>query len=74
MPHCGARGRISYDGGKTWSDEIVLCMADNSGIGDLGYPSTVELSNGTLVTAYYQRVGTDSYPSLLYTTWKLVEK
>jgi hypothetical protein len=56
LPPTGSRAMISYDGGKTWSDEITLCLADNSGIGDLGYPSTVELSDGTLITAYYQRV------------------
>ena len=70
----GSRARLSYDGGKTWSDEIILCIADNDANGDLGYPSTVELSDGTLVTAYYQRVGNDLYGSFLYTKWKLVEK
>lgn len=74
LPPTGSRAMISYDGGKTWSDEITLCLADNSGIGDLGYPSTVELSDGTLITAYYQRVENDSFPSFLYTRWKLVER
>lgn len=69
----GSRARLSYDGGKTWSEEIVLCVADNENNGDLGYPSTVELEDGTLVTAYYQRVGNDLFASFLYTRWKLVD-
>ncbi len=68
----GSRARFSYDGGKTWSKEVTLCIADNSAVGDLGYPSTVELEDGTLVTAYYQRHGNDAFPSFLFTKWELV--
>ncbi len=67
----GTRARLSYDGGKTWGREIVLAVSDDHTYGDLGYPSTVELADGTLVTAYYQTVGKDEYRSFLYTTWKL---
>lgn len=67
----GARGRVSYDGGKTWDEEIVISTAPINT--DLGYPSTVELSDGTLITAYYQPVAGERVPSFLYTRWKLVE-
>ncbi len=69
----GSRARLSYDGGKTWSEEITLCVSATPNNGDLGYPSTVELDDGTLITAYYQRVGSDSNASFLFTRWKLVE-
>ena len=71
---CGTRYRLSYDGGKTWTEETILCESDTPKNGDLGYPSTVELDDGTLITAYYQAFRDDSYCSFLYTKWKLEEK
>lgn len=53
MRDIGAIGvRISDDEGRTWSPTAVLLTL---GQGDLGYPSTVQLADGTLVTAYYYR-------------------
>ena len=43
--------RISEDEGRTWSVARPLVTAP--GPMDCGYPSTVELGDGTLVTAYY---------------------
>ncbi len=68
---CGVRARLSYDNGVTWSHEIILEIADQKSNSDLGYPSTVELEDGTLMTAYYQAYKNDSYCSVLYTKWKL---
>ena len=73
-PTCSIRYRLSYDGGKTWSSEELLTPAHNPNNNDMGYPSTVELEDGTLLTAYYQTYRTDGYCSFLYTTWKLVEQ
>lgn len=66
----GIRARVSYDGGQTWDEEILL---SESFTPDLGYPSTVELDDGTLITAYYQPAEGDTVPNLLCTKWKLVE-
>ena len=60
---------ISWDGGNTWSDEIVI--SPESPDWDLGYPSSVELSDGSILTVYYQKYGEDSYNSILYTKWQL---
>ncbi len=69
----GVRARISYDGGKTWDKtEFILEISDTPNNSDLGYPSSVQLADGSILTAYYQRSGKDSYCSVLYTTWKLV--
>jgi len=62
------RARISWDNGKTFGEEITLSTAESS---DLGYPSTVELSDGSLLTVYYQRFPGDSYCSILSTRWNL---
>ncbi|MGA2257110.1 MAG: sialidase family protein [Thermoguttaceae bacterium] len=51
-PPYGNEARLSKDQGRTWSEPLVI-----SGDGmtwDLGYPSTVELANGTLLTAWYE--------------------
>ncbi|MBO5286468.1 MAG: exo-alpha-sialidase [Clostridia bacterium] len=44
---------VSFDDGKTWSEPKVISKISESG--DLGYPSSVELNDGSIFTAYYQR-------------------
>ena len=70
----GARAKLSYDGGKTWGEEIRISVSDQPRNNDLGYASTTQLPDGTLLTSYYQAYKQDKYPSLLYTRWRLVEK
>lgn len=65
----GERARISYDQGRTWGQEIVI--SEESPDWDLGYPSSVELSDGSLLTVYYQKFPGDTYNSILSTHWKL---
>jgi hypothetical protein len=48
----GNQARISSDQGRTWSEPLTI-SADGEG-GDLGYPSTVELADGTLLTVWYE--------------------
>ncbi len=67
----GMRAKVSYDNGLTWDKEYVL---DERFQGwDMGYPSTVELSDGSLLTVYYQRVEGDDYCSILYTKWRVAD-
>ena len=71
----GERALVSYDNGKTWEDDVII--DDRSPNDDLGYPASVELADGSILTVYYQRyyhedIGTyDEKPSILYTRWKL---
>lgn len=65
---CGERAVVSLDEGATWSEEIVLHSAPNW---DIGYPSTVELRDGSLLTVYYQQYGEEAFPSLCQTVWRL---
>ena len=68
----GQRALISYDGGETFTREIEL--RGDATRGDLGYPSTVELDDGSLITVYYQSAkNEDPFRSLLYTKWRLNE-
>ena len=48
----GVDGKISLDRGENWLD-THLVYADNLTSTDIGYPSTMRLSDGTLVTVYY---------------------
>lgn len=66
----GERAVISTDGGRTFGKEITL---RNGKCDDLGYPSTVELDDGSLLTVYYQYEEQDDYASILYTKWNLNE-
>lgn len=62
----GCATRVSRDAGATWSEHEVLLAGD--GIGqDIGYPSTVQLDDGTLVTAMYFAHG--SAPSEGHASW-----
>ena len=69
---CGERARISWDGGKTWGEEIVI--SEEAPTWDLGYPSSVELSDGSILTVYYQRYPGDDFTSVLQTKWELPAK
>lgn len=60
---------VSYDGGMTWEEEHAIDV--NTDNGDLGYPATVELDDGSLITVYYQIYPGDKKTSLLYTKWSL---
>ena len=64
----GERAIVSYDLGKSWDEEYIL---DESYSGDLGYPSTVELDDGSLISVYYQKYEDDKKCSILYTKWRL---
>jgi hypothetical protein len=68
----GQRARISRDAGKTWTADLVL--RDDGPDSDLGYPSSVELGDGTVLTVYYQKLdSTRDKCSLLWTRWRLPE-
>ena len=62
---------VSFDAGRTWEEDYVLHNAKNEKDGDLGYPSTVELADGSLMTVYYQKYEDDKKCSMLYTKWRL---
>lgn len=58
---------FSNDNGKTWSDETIIYNANESD--DLGYPSTVELPDGSLITAFYTRENDDVPAIIMQQKW-----
>lgn len=55
----GNHVRVSEDNGQTWSEPIVL---SNDGTGDIGYPSTVEMPGGEMLTLWYESKYSGSIP------------
>lgn len=66
----GERACISRDEGKTWdvANEVVL---NNAASRDLGYPSSVQLKDGSILTVYYQAEKFGQPTSLFSTHWRL---
>ena len=64
----GEYASVSSDGGRTWDFEVKLSGAKNN---DLGYPATVELARGELLTVYYQQPPTGGKPCIMATKWRL---
>ncbi|MFH1919617.1 MAG: hypothetical protein ABIP48_07035 [Planctomycetota bacterium] len=59
--HVGIKGRLDWihseDGGTTWGFDKRVFLAWKALNSDCGYPSAVQLEDGTIVTLYYA-VGT----------------
>ena len=66
----GEKACISKDGGKTWETgkEIMINPAINS---DLGYPASIQLKDGSILTVYYQIDEKGEKTSLMCTHWRL---
>lgn len=62
---------VSRDGGKTWSDEKLI--SPEAPDWDHGYPSSVELSDGDILTCFYQKCPGDDFNSLHSVRWSLNE-
>ena len=65
----GNQARLSTDNGATWSEPITI-SADGAS-GDLGYPSTVELADGTLLTVWYEKPADSPQAVLRQARWSL---
>jgi hypothetical protein len=71
----GERACISKDHGRTWltDQEIILSNAVPQGAGDLGYPCSTQLPDGSIWTVYYQveKESDGEFPALMGTHWRL---
>jgi sialidase-1 len=65
----GNQARISTDHGRTWSEPIII--SGDGVTGDLGYPSTVELADGTLLSVWYEVVKGAKVAALRQARWRL---
>ncbi len=63
----GNQARVSSDGGRSWSEAMIV---SGDGItGDLGYPSTVQLGDGSLLTVWYEKMAQPKGSVLRQARW-----
>lgn len=65
----GNQARVSEDHGENWSEPFVI--SDDGVSGDLGYPSTVELPNGDLLSVWYENMAASPRAVLRQARWRL---
>jgi hypothetical protein len=65
----GNQARISSDHGRTWSAPMVI--SDDGAGGDLGYPATVELPDGQLLTVWYEALKSSPRAVLRQARWQI---
>ncbi len=65
----GNQARLSQDNGDSWSGPMTI--SDDGESGDLGYPSTVELNDGSLITIWYERIAGSPYAVLRQAAWRI---
>lgn len=65
----GNQARVSTDQGRSWSEPIVI--SGDGASGDLGYPSTVELGDGTLLTVWYEAMQGSPNAVLRQAKWRI---
>ena len=78
------RAVLSYDDGRTWDDEHIVTVYEFEGPCDMGYPVSLEVTPGQILTVYYCNLKEDTdhaalpFPAytenpggILYTRWTL---
>lgn len=69
-PPFGIRAIVSQDEGNTWSKPFTLY--DNQGISlDLGYPASVELNDGRILTVFYAHPEPGAPAEIMQVIWKI---
>ena len=68
-PPFGIKVMFSSDNGETWSQSEDIYVNDISL--DLGYPSTVELADGSLLTVFYAHLDANEPAVILQQKWRI---
>lgn len=66
----GIRACLSKDGGQTWDIKNEYILRDDGVSGDLGYPCTTQLEDGSFLSVYYIH-GDDDIRHIAGTFWSL---
>ena len=65
----GNQARLSADQGRTWSEPMII--SGDGASGDLGYPSTIEFDDGSLLTVWYEQMKVSPRAVLRQARWKI---
>lgn len=65
----GVKTIISSDGGESWSEPQDIYV--NHASHDLGYPSSVELGDGSILTVFYARKSAELPAEIMMQKWKI---
>lgn len=68
MPY-GIMAMVSCDGGESWEKDIRIY--ENTASDDIGYPSTVELDDGTLITVFYATDAENKPCNIMQQKWRI---
>ncbi len=68
----GIRVMLSSDNGRTWQTDNVIY--DSGADDDLGYPATVELPDGSLLTVFYAHTKESEPAVIMAQKWKIEEE
>ena len=68
----GIKVMFSKDGGKTWDGDYDLYVSGISA--DLGYPSTIELSDDSLLTVFYAHETKDGPAVIMQQKWSFIDE
>jgi hypothetical protein len=68
-PPFGNQARLSADHGTSWSEPFTI--SDDGMSGDLGYPSTIELPDRTLITVWYELPRDSGHAVLRMARWRV---
>ena len=63
---------LSDDQGRTWDVKNEIKLAGHWN-GDLGYPASVQLPDGTILTVYYQAEFKGEKTCLMGTLWRVTK-
>lgn len=70
-PPFGVQAMLSRDMGKTWDKGHIIY--ENDFTPDLGYPSSVELADGSILTAFYSHTVEGGPAVILQQKWRIEE-
>ncbi|MBP3704260.1 MAG: exo-alpha-sialidase [Clostridia bacterium] len=65
----GIKAMLSTDNGRTWDVDHELWMTETTA--DLGYPSTVELRDGSLLTVFYAHPEENTPAVIMQQKWRI---
>lgn len=68
----GIKVMFSADGGKTWDQDHRVFTSEFK-TWDLGYPTTVELKDGSLLTVFYAHVASGGPAVIWQQRWRLIQ-